>query len=87
MEFEIHFREGGKMLAKLTSKNQITIPKKIVERLPKADYFKVEYRDGAVVLTPLRTSGGELEALREKMRRLGLTEDSVSEAVKWARGK
>jgi hypothetical protein len=37
------------MLAKLTSKNQITIPKKIIDQIPEARYFEVELRDGAVV--------------------------------------
>jgi bifunctional DNA-binding transcriptional regulator/antitoxin component of YhaV-PrlF toxin-antitoxin module len=29
------------MLAKMTSKNQITIPKKIIEQLPDVEYFEV----------------------------------------------
>ena len=34
------------MLAKLTSKNQITISKKIMDQIPEARYFEVELRDG-----------------------------------------
>ena len=34
------------MLAKLTSKNQITIPKGIMVRLPDVQYFDVEYAGG-----------------------------------------
>ena len=41
------------MLAKLTTKNQITIPKKVVEQLPDVKYFDVELKDGVVVLKPL----------------------------------
>ncbi|RLB23366.1 MAG: AbrB/MazE/SpoVT family DNA-binding domain-containing protein, partial [Deltaproteobacteria bacterium] len=42
------------MLAKLTSKNQITIPKKIIEQLRDVRYFDVELRDGVVLLKPVR---------------------------------
>jgi hypothetical protein len=38
------------MLAKKTSKNQVTLPKAIVRQLPDADYFEVFLRDGEVVL-------------------------------------
>ena len=41
------------MLAKLTAKNQITIPKKVVDQLPDVKYFDVQLKDGAVVLKPL----------------------------------
>jgi hypothetical protein len=36
------------MLAKMTSKNQITIPKKIVEQISDAKYFEVELKDGLI---------------------------------------
>jgi len=34
------------MLAKLTSKNQITIPKKVLSQLPKVEYFEVDIKEG-----------------------------------------
>jgi len=43
------------MLTKITSKNQVTIPKKIMDQIPETRYFEVELQDGAVVLKPLRT--------------------------------
>ena len=33
------------MLAKLTSKNQITIPKKIIDEIPDVRYFDVELKE------------------------------------------
>jgi len=75
------------MLAKLTSKNQITIPKNIMEHLPKVDYFDVELQNGVVVLRPVQVTRADTEAIRAKMQRLGLTEDSVGDAVRWARKK
>ena len=77
------------MLAKKTSKNQITLPKAVVAQLPEVDYFEVSVVDGSVVLKPAVVSahGARLAAVREKMRALGLTERSVSEAVRWARSR
>jgi bifunctional DNA-binding transcriptional regulator/antitoxin component of YhaV-PrlF toxin-antitoxin module len=75
------------MLAKLTSKNQITIPKKIIAQLGKIRYFDVALREGVIVLKPLKTYDTDLDKIRSKVENLGLTPDSVSEAVKWARSK
>jgi bifunctional DNA-binding transcriptional regulator/antitoxin component of YhaV-PrlF toxin-antitoxin module len=75
------------MLAKITSKNQITIPKKIMDQIPQARYFEVDFRDGAVVLRPLKTYSTDLEAIRSKIKGLGLDPDSVREAIKWARSR
>jgi hypothetical protein len=41
------------MLAKLSTKNQITIPKKIMARVANAAYFDVDFEDGKICLTPL----------------------------------
>ncbi len=75
------------MLAKLTAKNQITIPKKIIEHLPGVEYFEVTLKDGVVELKPLVTYGTDLARIRAKMKALGMTEDSVQEAIRWARSK
>jgi bifunctional DNA-binding transcriptional regulator/antitoxin component of YhaV-PrlF toxin-antitoxin module len=75
------------MLAKITSKNQITIPKKIMDQIPETRYFELELRDGAVVLTPLRTYSTSLAAIRSKVKHLDLSPDCVREAIKWARSK
>ena len=42
------------MLAKLTAKNQLTLPKRITNELGPVEYFDVEIRNGEVVLTPVR---------------------------------
>jgi hypothetical protein len=71
------------MLAKLTSKNQLTLPKAAVEAVAAAEYFDVEVREGQIVLTPVRIQRGD--AVRAKLAELGLTEADVSDAVRWAR--
>ena len=75
------------MLAKITSKNQITIPKKIMAQIADAEYFDMEVKDGKISLTPLRIYDTDLEKVRTKMKNLGLKSNSVAEAVKWARAR
>ncbi len=75
------------MLAKITSKNQITIPKKIMDQMPRVKYFEVEIKDGKIELKPLRVYETDLENIRSKMKNLGLKPNSVREAVEWARSK
>jgi len=77
------------MLAKKTSKNQITLPKKVVEALPPTEYFDVTVREGEVVLKPVAVTapGERLCAVREKIRGLGLTGADVTSAIRWARGR
>ena len=75
------------MLAKKTSKNQITLPKAVVRQLPDVQYFDVSVREGEVVLRPamVSASGERVSAVRNKMRALGLSEKDVDDAITWAR--
>ncbi len=75
------------MLAKITTKNQITIPKKIIDQLPDVKYFDVELKDGLVLLKPLKVYDASLDRIRSKIKKLGVKEDSVKEAIRWARSK
>ncbi len=75
------------MLAKMTSKNQITIPKKIIEQLKDVKYFEVALKDGVVMLRPLTVYDTSLEKIRAKVKKLGLQENTVREAIEWARSK
>lgn len=72
------------MLSKITSKNQLTLPKSITQAVGPAEYFDVQARDGQIVLTPVRIQRGD--AVRAKLAELGLTETDVADAVVWARG-
>ena len=71
------------MLAKLTVKNQLTLPKAALSRCRDAKYFDVTEDNGRIVLTPVRLV--RADAVRAKLAELGLTEDDVAEAVTWAR--
>lgn len=72
------------MLAKLTSKNQLTLPKAAVQAVGTAEYFDVAVREGQIVLTPVRIQRGD--AVRAKLAALGLTGVDVADAVRWVRG-
>jgi bifunctional DNA-binding transcriptional regulator/antitoxin component of YhaV-PrlF toxin-antitoxin module len=71
------------MLAKLTSKNQLTIPKAVATEFAGVEYFDVSTDGSAIVLKPLRPS--RLDAVRDKLAQLGITEQDVTDAIAWAR--
>jgi hypothetical protein len=77
------------MLAKKTSKNQLTLPKEIVREFPDTDYFDVTVQERRIVLMPVKIAPADitLEKVREKLEKLGITKSDVTEAVKWARKK
>ncbi|WP_428103395.1 AbrB/MazE/SpoVT family DNA-binding domain-containing protein [Candidatus Rariloculus sp.] len=71
------------MLAKLTSKNQLTLPKAVTSAVEAAEYFDVVAENGCIVLTPVRVN--RADAVRAKLAELGLSENDVANAVSWAR--
>ena len=71
------------MISKKTSKNQITLPKKIVSQFPECDYFDVTAEEGRIVLRPVDPDA--LEKVQRKLKELGLRERDVEDAVAWAR--
>lgn len=71
------------MLAKITSKNQLTLPKSVTQAIGPVEYFDVQTREGQVVLTPVRIQRSD--AVRAKLAELKLTEADIGEAVRWAR--
>jgi hypothetical protein len=71
------------MLAKITSKNQLTLPKAATQAVGPAEYFEVETRNGQIVLTPVRIQ--RADAVRAKLAELALSDTDVADAVAWAR--
>jgi len=71
------------MLTKRTSKNQVTIPKVVADQFPEVEHFEVSVENGRIVLAPVLPGGAE--AVREKLTSLGISEDDVTEAIRWAR--
>lgn len=71
------------MLAKLTAKNQLTLPKAATAAVDATEYFEVETRDGVIILTPVRIQ--RADAVRAKLAELALTSDDVDDALAWVR--
>jgi hypothetical protein len=71
------------MLAKLTVKNQLTLPKAVVTHFRGVEYFDVSTDGSAITLKPLRRS--RIEEVWAHLEKLGITEQDVDDAVRWAR--
>ena len=71
------------MLAKITAKNQLTLPKAVTNAVGPTEYFEVETKDGRIILTPVRIQ--RADAVRDKLAELDLREEEVADAVAWAR--
>jgi hypothetical protein len=77
------------MLAKLTSKNQITLPRDVVKEFKGIEYFDAVVESGRILLEPVRIRpvSADLSGIRKKMERLGVVGEDVAEAIRWARQK
>jgi hypothetical protein len=71
------------VLAKLTVKNQLTLPKAVVKNFAGVEYFDVSTDGSTISLKPLRLN--RLDEVRAKLARLGITEQDVKDAIAWAR--
>ena len=71
------------MLAKMTAKNQLTLPKSVTNALGEVEYFDVQTKDGQIILTPVRIQ--RADAVRAKLAELDMNEQDIADAVDWAR--
>jgi hypothetical protein len=71
------------VLAKRTAKNQLTLPKSVVEQVGVADYYDVACDNGRIVLTPIHPDAAA--SVRSRLAELGISEADVADAVSWAR--
>jgi hypothetical protein len=71
------------MLAKLTAKNQLTLPKSITNEIAPTEYFDIKVENGQIILTPVKIQRSD--AVRAKLADLDLSEQDVIDAVTWAR--
>ena len=69
------------MLAKLTSKTRLTLPKALLTSCPDARYFEVTKEQGGIVLTTARI--GRADAVRAKLAEPGIEDSNVADAVQW----
>jgi hypothetical protein len=71
------------MLAKLTSKNQLTLPKSVTNAVGAVEYFEVHAKGGQIILTPVRIQ--RADSVRAKLAELDIAEQDIADAVAWAR--
>ena len=71
------------MLAKMTVKNQLTLPKAVASRFGGVEYFEVSTDGSSIVLRPLVLS--RADEVRQRLANLGIVEQDVAAAVDWAR--
>jgi bifunctional DNA-binding transcriptional regulator/antitoxin component of YhaV-PrlF toxin-antitoxin module len=70
-------------IAKLTSKNQLTLPKSITREIGETEYFEVTVQGQQIILTPVKIQ--RADAVRAKLAELGINDRDVADAVDWAR--
>ena len=66
------------MISKKTSKNQITLPKKIVSLFPESVYFDITVEEGRIVLRPV-----DPDALGKVQRKLECWSSPVGRPLSW----
>ena len=71
------------MLAKLTAKNQLTLPKSVTQAIDPTEYFEITVQDGQIILTPVKIQ--RADAVMAKLASLNLSEGDIADAVTWAR--
>jgi hypothetical protein len=76
-----YFSNILQVLAKLTSKNQLTLPKSVTEPLGPVQYFEVQTKAGQIILTPVRIQRGD--AVRAKLAELAIDHEALAEALNW----
>lgn len=71
------------MLAKMTAKNQLTLPKAVTKAVGDPRYYEIRADDGQIVLTPVRIE--RADAVRAKLAELEVCAKDVEDAVSWTR--
>lgn len=71
------------MLAKVTVKNQLTLPKTVMSSFGGVEYFEVSSDGESITLRPLKAS--RAGQVRQKLAQLGIVEQDISAALDWAR--
>jgi len=71
------------MLAEKMAENQLTLPDAIAVQFSEVRYFDISVEEERIVLKPLYNQ--KQDAIQQKMELLGISQQDIAEAVKWAR--
>ncbi len=72
-------------MIKLNARNQIRLPKSMIQAVGPTDYFDIQVKGGQIVLTPVRLVAAD--AVRAKLAELGITGTDTTAALDWARAQ
>ncbi|OHE58020.1 MAG: hypothetical protein A2Z99_06670 [Treponema sp. GWB1_62_6] len=76
------------MLCKVTSKNQLTLPKEILDRFKNREYFDARLENGRIILEPMIVRpvvGERLNGIRDAVAESGPDESEIESIVHEAR--
>ncbi len=74
------------MLIKKNARNQVTLPKALLVRLPSTGYFEADVSGDVLVLRPVKVvEMVDIDKVRARLRRRRVRSDEVEKAVNWAR--
>ena len=73
------------MLAKLTAKNRLTLPKPVTQAVGPAEYFDVRVQGGQIILTPVRMR--RASAVRAKLAEMNIGESDIADAIASVRNR
>ena len=73
------------MLVKMTSKNQITIPKAIIKSFKGIQYFQIGTDNECIILTPIKVHRADI--VRAKLASMQIKESNVKNAIKWVKNR
>jgi hypothetical protein len=71
------------MLAEKMAENQLTLPDAIAAQFSEVRYFDISVEEERIVLKPIYNQ--KLDTIQQKMELLGISQQDIAEAVKWAR--
>jgi len=71
------------MLAEKMAENQLTLPDAIAVQFSEVRYFDISVEEERIILKPLYNQ--KQDAIQQKMELLGISQQDIAEAVKWAR--
>ena len=76
------------MLCKMTSKNQLTLPKEVLRHCQDNTYFDARWESGRIVLEPVvirPVESPQLASIRDKVAALGFEEEDLATLVSEAK--
>ena len=69
----------------MTSQGELKLPPELLQQIENPDIMDISLENGRIVLTPHNPETPE--EIRKYLKNIGITEQDVADATKWARSK